>query len=36
MAKLDGDFELVEERDEIHITPAGKEQKFMYFRMLFC
>ncbi len=28
------DFELLEERNEVHITPANKEQKFMYFRFI--
>lgn len=32
IAELSGDFELVEERNEVHITPGNKEQKFMYFR----
>ncbi len=27
-------FELVEEGEEIHLTPASKEQKFSYFRLL--
>lgn len=31
-AELGNGFELVEERDELHITPADKEQKFAYFR----
>jgi ubiquinone/menaquinone biosynthesis C-methylase UbiE len=34
IAELGEDFELVEERDETHITPANKEQKFMYFRFI--
>ena len=34
IAELGEDFELVEERDEMHITPANKEQKFMYFRFI--
>ena len=33
-AELGDGFELVEERDETHITPANKEQKFMYFRFI--
>jgi ubiquinone/menaquinone biosynthesis C-methylase UbiE len=33
-AELGGKFELLEERNEIHITPANKEQKFMYFRFI--
>lgn len=32
--ELGGDFKLVEELDEIHLTPANKEQKFSYFRFL--
>ena len=32
VAELGGDFELVEERSEVHITPADKEQTFVYFR----
>ena len=31
MAELDEGFELLEERYEVHITPAEKEQKFVYF-----
>jgi SAM-dependent methyltransferase len=34
IAELGADFELVEERNEAHITPANKEQKFMYFRFI--
>jgi len=34
MAELGEDFELLEERHEVHITPADKEQKFMYFRFI--
>jgi ubiquinone/menaquinone biosynthesis C-methylase UbiE len=30
-AELGEEFELLEERNEIHITPANKEQMFMYF-----
>jgi ubiquinone/menaquinone biosynthesis C-methylase UbiE len=33
-AELGEEFELLEERNEIHITPANKEQKFMYFRFI--
>ena len=31
MAELTGGFELLETGHEVHITPAGKEQKFVYF-----
>ena len=34
MAELGEDFELVEERKEVHITPANKEQKFIFFHFL--
>jgi SAM-dependent methyltransferase len=34
MAELGEGFELIEERNEVHITPANKEQQFMYFRLL--
>ena len=34
IAELGEDFELVEERKEVHITPANKEQKFIFFRFL--
>ena len=34
IAELGEDFELVEERNEVHITPANKEQKFIFFRFL--
>ncbi len=34
MTELGGDFELAEERNEVHITPAGKAQKFKYFRCI--
>lgn len=34
IAELGEDFELVEERNEVHITPSNKEQKFMYFRFI--
>ena len=33
-AELGEEFELVEERDEVHITPANKEQRFTYFRFV--
>lgn len=33
-AELGEDFELVEERSELHITPAKKEQQFSYFRFV--
>ena len=29
--ELGRDFELVEERNEIHVTPSNQEQKFTYF-----
>jgi SAM-dependent methyltransferase len=32
IAELGEDFELIEERNEVHITPSNKEQKFTYFR----
>jgi len=31
MAELGEGFELLEERNEIHTTPANMEQKFTYF-----
>lgn len=31
-AELGPEFELLDESDELHITPAGKAQKFTYFR----
>jgi SAM-dependent methyltransferase len=34
MAELGGNFELVEERNEIHLTPSNQEQKFTYFRFI--
>ena len=34
IAELGEGFKLVEERDEVHITPANKEQKFMYFHFI--
>jgi len=30
LAELGGDYELVESRDELHVTPSGAEQAFMY------
>lgn len=33
-AELGEYFELLEERNEIHMTPANKEQKFKYFRFV--
>lgn len=33
-AELGGDFELVETGQEVHVTPAGNQQKFAYFRFL--
>jgi ubiquinone/menaquinone biosynthesis C-methylase UbiE len=33
-SELGEEFELVEERNETHITPANKEQKFIYFRFI--
>jgi ubiquinone/menaquinone biosynthesis C-methylase UbiE len=32
IAELGEGFELIEERNEVHITPSNKEQKFTYFR----
>ena len=34
IAELGADFKLVEEVNEIHITPASKEQKFGYFHFI--
>ena len=34
VAELGEDFELIEVKNEVHITPANKEQKFMYFRFI--
>lgn len=34
IAELSGDFELIEETGEVHITPGNKEQKFIYFRFI--
>ena len=31
MAELGGEFHLLRQEDEIHITPEGKEQRFSYF-----
>ncbi|MDH5611368.1 MAG: class I SAM-dependent methyltransferase [Gammaproteobacteria bacterium] len=33
-AELGEDFELIEERGELHITPANKEQEFTYFHFV--
>jgi 2-polyprenyl-3-methyl-5-hydroxy-6-metoxy-1,4-benzoquinol methylase len=33
-AELGQDFELAEEREEVHVTPTSKEQKFKYFRFI--
>lgn len=33
-AVLGDDFELVDEHHEMHITPANKEQKFVFFRFI--
>ena len=33
-AEVGEDFELIEVRNEVHITPTNKEQKFMYFRFI--
>ncbi|MCU7843347.1 MAG: class I SAM-dependent methyltransferase [Candidatus Thiodiazotropha sp. (ex Monitilora ramsayi)] len=32
--ELGENYQLQEVRDEIHLTPAGKEQKFVYFRFI--
>ena len=32
IAELGDNFQLIEERKEVHITPANKEQKFVFFR----
>lgn len=34
LAELGEDFELLEERVEVHITPANKKQEFVYFRFI--
>lgn len=34
LAELGENYALVEQRDETHITPADKEQKFTYFRFV--
>ena len=34
MTELGEEFILMEEKEEMHITPANKEQKFMYFRFV--
>ncbi len=31
-AELGGEFNLLEERGEVHVTPAGREQEFLYCR----
>ncbi len=33
-AELGDEFVLVEERAEVHVTPTGKSQKFVYFRFV--
>ena len=33
-AELGDEFTLIETRDEVHITPANAEQKFLYFRFI--
>ena len=32
IAELGVDFELIEERNEVHVTPGNKEQMFIFFR----
>ncbi len=34
MVELGEDFELAEAKNEVHITPTNKEQKFRYFRFI--
>ena len=34
LAELGDEFNLVEEMDELHMTPANKQQKFSYFRFV--
>ena len=34
VAELGDGFALIETRDEVHITPANKQQKFTYFRFV--
>ena len=34
IAELGDNFKLIEERKEVHITPANKEQEFIFFRFL--
>ena len=34
IAEFGEDFELIEERKEVHITPSNKEQKFIFFHFL--
>lgn len=35
IAELGSDFNLIEEKDETHNTPTGKEQKFTYFHFVY-
>ena len=35
IAELGSDFNLIEEKDETHNTPSGKEQKFSYFHFVY-
>jgi 2-polyprenyl-3-methyl-5-hydroxy-6-metoxy-1,4-benzoquinol methylase len=34
LTEIGGGFQLLEERTELHLTPANKTQKFAYFRLL--
>ena len=34
ISEIGDNFQLIEERKEVHITPAKKEQKFIFFRFL--
>lgn len=34
-AELGDDFQQLEEVEELHITPANREQKFIYFRFVY-
>lgn len=34
LAELGEDFKLLKERNEVHITPAGKKQEFVYFHLI--
>ena len=34
LAEFGKDFELIETKDEIHMTPANKEQRFNYFHLI--